>query len=178
MRAFCPIFATLAICTLWTGPVAGVQWTGVGPAIEAGYTVHGHGGFQSSLVGYGHSAFSEKACMAPAYGMDDVGSNCDHWRNTCCDNAWAGYCGERGLLGRRTSSSSDCNEQACSPGGCRLFSLFRWSQAADACAATDECCTEGATELEREATPLEPEPEATPVDSADSQNTRISTGST
>lgn len=178
MRTFCPIIAALAIGTLLIGRVAGAPWVDATPAIEAGYAIHGHGGFQSSLVGYGHSAFSEMACMAPEYGMDDIGSNCDHWRSTCGDNVWAGYCGERGLLGRRTSRNSDCNQQACCPGGSRLFSLFRWSQPAHACVPTDGCCAEGAIDIEQESAPLEPEPEVAPDESADSGYTRISIEST
>jgi hypothetical protein len=174
MRAFCPIFSALAACALLTDQVAGDPWTAAVPAIEAGYSVHGEGGLQGSLLGYGYSAYSEKACMAPEYGMEDVGSHCDHWRNTCCDNAWAGYCGERGLLGRRTSRSSDCNQQACCPGGSRLFSLFRWSQPASGCAASDGCCTEGASGSDQEAAPLEPAPEVAPVEAAGHGNTRIS----
>ena len=105
-----------------------------------------HEGYTSRL-----SAYAAGACGAPPYGMEDTGRACNHWRNSCCDDAWAGYCNETGLFGYRTERDS-CH---CGTGCGGLFSLFRWSQPAGECAA-DDC------ELEYEAAALPAEEIPTP----------------
>ena len=90
-----------------------------------------YAGYSSS-----HSAYSAGPCAAPPYGMDDMGTGCNHWRNSCCDNAWAGYCNETGLFGYRTYRDR-CHSGCCGGCGGHLFSLFRWSQPTAECEADD-----------------------------------------
>ena len=148
MRTIAAVFALLG--SLATAGSAVAQ-NPVPVIVSSGYA----GGFshcdQCEHVGYGsaQSAYAAGPCDAPPYDMEDIGRQCNHWRNSCCDNAWAGYCNETGLFGYRTTRDK------CEPCGSHLFSLFRWSQPAADC-AIDNC------QPAPEVVPM-PEPEVVPM---------------
>jgi hypothetical protein len=134
MRTITAILAAVGLL-MATGLTVGLEPAPVQIVVPSGYVAgigHGHQyqhngqGYQYEGYGANHSAFSAMPCAAPQYGTEDLGRQCYHWRNSCCDDAWVGYCGEKGLLGYRTP------REHCGPGGCggQLFSLFRWSQPA------------------------------------------------
>ena len=138
MRTISAILAAVGLLTT-TGLAVGQEPTPVPIIVPSGNTAgfgYGHAD-QCQHEGYAsqRSAYAAGACAAPQYGLEDVGRQCNHWRNSCCDDAWAGYCNETGLFGYRTTRDN-CLGGPC--GGGHLFSLFRWSQPAADC-AVDNC---------------------------------------
>ncbi len=140
MRMVVSIMAVIGLL-VGAGLAVGAEPAAVAEVVPDGYAASfGHRNSPQYVnTGYSdsHRAYGAGACAAPPYGMDDVGTGCSHWRNSCCDNAWAGYCYETGLFGYRTYRNR-CGCGDCGGGGrSHLFSLFRWSQPAADCTADD-----------------------------------------
>jgi hypothetical protein len=110
MRSMCWVAPVLAICGL-AGTAAGLDPIGGGCA-----TCNGGGLY---------AAYAAPACAAPAFGMVE---GCWERCSPCCDNAWAGYCQERGWP-PSCRTARYCGR----PAGCRgcgtSFGAVRWSEA-------------------------------------------------
>ena len=149
MRTITAILATVGVLAT-TGLAVGLDPAPVPVIVPMDYAVSYGRGDQCQYEGHAarRSAFAAGPCAAPPYGAEDTGRKCNHWRNSCCDDAWAGYCNETGLFGYRTTRDKCHCESRGGCGGCggHLFSLFRWSQPRADC-AVDNC---------------QPEPEPTP----------------
>ncbi len=139
MRMVVSIIAVIGLLVI-VGSAAGSEPAATVDVVPPGYSAsfgqrhspqYIYAGYSSS-----NSAYGAGACAAPPYGLDDVGTGCNHWRNSCCDDAWAGYCNETGLFGYRTYRNRCGCGGGCGGGG-HLFSLFRWSQPAADCMADD-----------------------------------------
>ena len=139
MRTISAILAAVGLLAT-TGLAIGPDPAPVPVIVPSGHAA-GYGQ-QCHYEGYGsnQSAYAARPCAAPQYGMEDIGRQCNHWRNSCCDDAWDGYCNETGLFGYRTTRDKCGCGLSGGCGGCggHLFSLFRWSQSPADC-AVDNC---------------------------------------
>jgi len=73
-----------------------------------------------------YAAYAAPACAATAYGMVP---GCCEFSPSCCDDAWAGYCQERGH--RRSAARPRCHHRpvpACPSCGRGAFHAVGWSQ--------------------------------------------------